>query len=216
MEDIQIRQEGCTFVIEGFPNAVKVFSITDERGKRLSDLALHKADLEYCLSCLNQINQNSNNLIRRTLWEIAIIYFMKCFGNSESRFSLSFDKIFKNDNGPKKAFDYFKDLRNKHFIHDENSYSQSLTGVILNKETEEKKIAKIVTTIIESQTLEQDNYSNLTLLIQKTKEWVVSQYEELCEILTNEYEKTEYKELIKIDGIQVRIPTIDEKTRTRK
>ena len=78
-------------------------------------------------------------------------------------------------------FDYFKNLRNKHFIHDENSYAQSLPGAVLNKGNKPFKIEKIICVNTVAETLEQENYSNLQLLIEKARDWVDKEFEALFE-----------------------------------
>jgi hypothetical protein len=47
MEYFLIKQTENGLHIEGFPDAVKVIRIDGPQSKRLADLALHKADLEF-------------------------------------------------------------------------------------------------------------------------------------------------------------------------
>lgn len=47
MEYFPIKQTENGLHIEGFPDAVKVIRIDGPQSKRLADLALHKADLEF-------------------------------------------------------------------------------------------------------------------------------------------------------------------------
>jgi len=141
MEHFEISQQESGLHIEGCPDAVKVIAVEGWRSKRLADLALHKDDLEFADSCLDAINVSPEEpfVIREALWRSAIVHFMKCFGDSGARFQLSSVKIL-NGELPEvsMAFEYFKDLRNKHFVHDENSYAQSLPGAILNRQRDKK------------------------------------------------------------------------------
>ena len=114
------------------------------------------------------------------------------------------------------VFEYFKDLRNKHFVHDENSYAQSIPGAVLNNGTKNYKIEKIVCLAAFSATLEQGNYSNLKLLIEKAKAWVVAEFDSLCERLTGALEKESYEDLLERDAITCRVPSVDEVSRARK
>lgn len=212
MEHFALSQQESGLHIEGFPDAVKVIAIEGARSKRLADLALHKRDLEFADSCLDAINRSPEEpfVIREALWRSAVVHFTKCFGDSAARFKLTSARILKGE--PPEAsivFDYFKHLRNKHFVHDENSYSQSLPGAILNSGTKSYKIEKIVCFSAMAGTLEQENYGNLKLLIQKSHSWVIAEFDQLCNTLTAELESEPYESLLKKESLTFRAPTND-------
>lgn len=218
MEFFELSQRESGLHIEGFPDAVKVIGIDGPRSKRLADLALHKDDLAFADSCLDAINLSPEkpSVIREALWRSAIVHFMKCFGDSGARFQLSATKILKGE--PPEAlmaFEYFKHLRNKHFVHDENSYAQSLPGAILNPKTKSCKIEKIVCFAAIAKTLGQENYGNLKLLIQKTHSWVIAEFDQLCDTLTAELELEPYESLLKKESLTFRAPTNDEIQKNR-
>ncbi|GAB2947926.1 hypothetical protein [Aquaspirillum soli] len=212
MEHYTISQTDTGFHIDGFPDGVKLIGINGPEAKRLADLSLHKEDLEFADGCLEAINQTPADppITREALWRSAIVHFLKCFGNS-ARFQLAPDKIYKGE--PPEvlmAFNYFKSLRNKHFVHDENSYAQSIPGAVLNDGTKGYKIEKIVCFVALGATLEQNNYSNLKLLIEKAKIWVVSEFDLLCNRLTNNLESENYDELISRDALAYGVPIIED------
>ncbi|WP_025915973.1 hypothetical protein [Herminiimonas sp. CN] len=213
MEHFELSQQESGLHIEGFPDAVKVIAIEGPRSKRLADLALHRDDLEFADSCLDTINLSPEEpfVIREALWRSAIVHFMKCFGDSKARFQLSSEKILKGvPPEASMAFEYFKHLRNKHFVHDENSYAQSLPGAILNNETKSYKIEKIVCFAAIARTLAQENFGNLKLLIQKSRSWVIAEFDQLCNTLTAELEREPYESLLKKESLTFRAPTNDE------
>ena len=107
-------------------------------------------------------------------------------------------------------YKYFDSLRNKHLVHDENSYAQCLPGAILNKKDMKHKIAKIVCLSITGETLAQDNYSNLHLLIARALEWVVTQFDQLCNMLSVELELEQFETLLARQGITYSVPGVDE------
>lgn len=218
MENYELSQRESVLHIEGFPDAVKVIAIEGPRSKRLADLALHKSDLEFADSCLDVINLSPEEpfVIREALWRAAIVHFIKCFGDSGARFQLSSTKIFKKE--PPEAlmaFEYFRHLRNKHFVHDENSYAQSLPGAILNAESKSYKIEKIVCFAAIAGTLGEENYNNLKLLIQKSRSWVIAEFDHLCDTLTVELERESYENLLKKESLTLRTPVNDEINRNR-
>ena len=218
MEHFTISKNGSSLHIEGFPDAVKVVAIAGKESKRLADLSLHKADLEFADACLDAINQapEQPDVIREALWHSAVVHFLKCFGNS-ARFQLVAEKLYKGE--PPEAlmaFNYFKSLRNKHLVHDENSYAQSIPGAVLNNGTKNYKVEKIVCFMAIGATLEQGNYGSLKLLIQKARVWVVSEFDALCNRLTADLEKETYEALMARESLTYRVPSVDEIQRARK
>jgi hypothetical protein len=218
MEQFAISKTEAGLHIEGFPDAVKAIAVDGQEAKRLADLSLHKADLEFADTCLDAINQapETPSVIREALWRSAVVHFLKCFGNG-ARFQLAPEKLYKGE--PPEAFmafSYFKGLRNKHLVHDENSYAQSIPGAVLNSGGKNFKIEKIVCFTAISSTLEQGNYGNLKLLIQKARAWVVSEFDSLCERLTNDLEKETYESLLARKSITYSVPNVDEIHHARK
>ena len=141
---------------------------------------------------------------------------MKCFGNSKARSQLSPDKVFKSQ--PDEAliaFKYFKNLRNKHFIHDENSHAQSLPGAILNDGRKSYKIEKIICFSAIAATLEQSSYGNLKLLVENAQSFVKVEFDELCNTITTELESETYEELIMKESVKYTVPTNDELDKNR-
>lgn len=213
MDHFNVSQHESSLHIEGFPDAVKVIALEGPRAKRLADLALHKNDLEFADSCLDAINlaPEEPSVFREALWRSAIVHFMKCFGDSGARFQLLATKVLKG--APPEAFmafEYFKQLRNKHFVHDENSYAQSLPGAILNSGMKTYKIEKIVAFAAFALTLGQDNYGNLKLLIHRSRSWIAAEFDDLCDSLTAELERESYETLLQKESLTLRAPTGDE------
>jgi len=219
MEHFPISQTDAGLHIEGFPDAVKVIQLKGPHAQRLSDLALHKSDLDVADACLDSLNAvpDESRVVRNALWESAIVHFSKCFGGSKARFQLSAEKIYKGE--PPEAmiaFNYFKSLRNKHVVHDENAYAQSIPGAVLNKGDKKYKIEKIITLNTVANTLEQSNFNNLKLLIVKTRTWIDSEFDNLCDTLTRELEEESYEALLAREPVICRVPTVDEIGKKRK
>ena len=147
MEPYQVSRTESGPQTDGFPDVIKVISLVGPRARRLADLALHKSDLQFADECFLVINSVPEQppAVREALWRSAIGHVFKCFGDSGVRFQIFADKVLKGE-VPEAilAFNYFKSLRNKHMVHDENSYSQSLPGAILNNGAKTYKVEKIV------------------------------------------------------------------------
>jgi len=94
---------------------------------------------------------------------VAIVKFVKCFVGGSARIQLDEKVVFQNKIGALRVFNYFKDLRNKHFVHHENSYTQSVPTATLNNGRKDFKIERIVAISAVGITLDQANYANLLL-----------------------------------------------------
>ncbi|MGD0828607.1 MAG: hypothetical protein ABSA09_11055 [Desulfobaccales bacterium] len=122
--------------IEGYPDAIAIKLIQDPMDRELQPMALHHVDLSFCHEALIRINtldKSKDQLNIQSLWISSITIFFKCFPSNKARKQLSAQKILKNQIGAVDVFSYFKNLRNKHIIHDENPYSQSFVAVALMK-----------------------------------------------------------------------------------
>lgn len=218
MEKYEVSQTDAGLQINGFPDGVKVIALEGGRAKRLADLALHKSDLQFANHCLEAINSTPENpnILREALWRSAIVHFFKCFGDSGCRFQISADTVLKGEGSTAMlVFKYFKSLRNKHLVHDENSYSQSLPGAILNNGSKDYKIEKIVCFATNAVTLMPENYSNLKLLIDKGLMWVEKEFDVLCDSLTTELESLGYDDLMARAPMRFQVPEEDDLHRRR-
>jgi len=218
MEHFPVTRTDKGLHVEGFPDAVKIVRLASPGAKRLADLYLHRSDLEFADQCLGAINgvPNDARIIRQALWRSAIIHFIKCFDATSARSELSLDNIYEGEPSAVEAFNYFRNLRNKHLIHDENAYSQSLPAAVLNGGDKTYKIEKIVCLSVLSETLEQENFSNLKLLIAKARDWVIAEFVSLCNTLTKELEREPYPDLFSREDLIVRVPTVDEISKRKR
>jgi hypothetical protein len=197
MERIPFTRTDDGFHIEGFPNAVKVLKLDVPRARLVADLLLHQADLDFALRCVNGINLVPEEPVelREGLWRSAIVHFIKCFGKNKSRFSLALKQVYKGDLEALAAFRYFKNLRDKHVVHDENAFSQCLPSAILNRQGFTPKVARIWCLKGKLEILTQGAYGNLHLLITRASEWVVKEFDHQCDALAAELEKMSYEDL---------------------
>lgn len=219
MHEISFEYRGNEFVITNMPEGVKAVELKQEgRVRQLADMALHVEDLGFAMECLKRINDFPNDhFLRDGLWRNAITHYIKCFGQSESRSSLQFEQVYKRE--PETAricFDFFKSLRNKHVVHDENSYTRCYAGLVLNDGQKPYKIERIICAPVHSETLAQANYGNLHLLIEKAIESVSAKFDSLCEQLTKELEKKSYADLASLPQINIQPAHADDVHKTRE
>jgi len=219
LEYFPIRKTTEGLHVEGFPDASKVVQIKGQEAKRLASMSLHKEDLDFAESCLDAINlmEGDRVNIRQALWRSAVVNYFKCFdGSSKARtYPLDKGKIFRSDPVGREVHEYFKNLRNKHFVHDENPFSQCLPGAVLTRGDKPYKVEKIVCLNVLSETLTQENFSNLKLLVGKSLEWVVAEFDRICDRITKELEKESYETLLEREGITFVVPSVSDATRNR-
>jgi hypothetical protein len=162
-----------------------------------------------CLQGINQVPVEPRTL-REGLWRSAIVHVMKCYGSNDSRFSLDINSVLKGDLAGKEVFKFFHDLRNMHLVHDSNGYVQSIPGAILNKQGMDHKIAKIICISFQGLTLDQGAFGDVHLLITRSMEWVVRQFDSICDVLTKELEAMSYADLLKRDSVTYTAPKLQE------
>lgn len=206
--------------INGIPDATQLVKLPRELSKDIADLRLHNTDLEIASRSLEGINKAIRADIPEivdSLWRSAIIHFIKCFSGQRSRNMLDPNIVFSTE--PEQAlhaFRYFKKLRNKHIAHDDNAYLQALTGLALNDGNKDYKIERVLCFTVLSDTMENDNYGNLLLLINRTREYVDKQFALLCDEITLELDKWSYSDLLALGDLDFKPPEVDELGKTRQ
>jgi hypothetical protein len=193
-------------LIPQLPDAVKFVSLKGKLARQIAHYALHKYDLEFVLETLREINSASSEVVTRALWHIAIITFIKCFVGGSARIRLDEKRIFKGT--AMQVFRYFDALRNKHVVHDENSYTQCIPCAALNDGGKSFKIEKIIAVASEGVTLEQANFANLELAAAQALHWVIAKFDELCVAQTAELEKETMEHLRSLPDVTFSLPDI--------
>lgn len=209
MENFPLRKEDQTIQVEGLPDARFIVELDDPISKQIAHLALHKHDLDFVLICLEEINKTNSDVVREALWQSAIIRFIKCFDSGTARIRLS-DAVIYPTFLAKENFSYFKKLRNKTIVHDENAYTQCIPGAAINDGTKAFKVEKILALSVEGGILDQNNYNNLHLLATDARKWVIEKFDKLCEMATGELEKQPHDALAARKRVTVSAPTLDQ------
>jgi hypothetical protein len=215
MQRYAIRMVEDKFHIDGFPDSVKAISISGllpNRSRELSSMPAHRLDLVFAKACLDFLKsgQDIPPVLRDALWRSAIVHYCKCFGKSGSRRVLPYTKILPvmadAEAQPREIHKHFIALRNRHVVHDDNAWLQILTGAIIAAPGKGYHIEMIVSTSFQGQTLEQENFGNLYLLIEHALSWVGSRFDELSEEITAELEKVPRETLLAQPDMKYRAP----------
>jgi len=203
--------------IEGYPDAVKAVVIDGPLVRQLSHLTLHATDLRAALECVTELQAHpqTSTVARESLWESAIVRLFKCFGTSQSRAQLSPTKIFP-EGLPRQVFRYFKSLRDKHLVHDENAYTQVIPAAVIGPETSAEHVQDIICSVVTGVTLTEANLSNLRLLIETALQWVEPKADEVRAKIKAELEDEDYPSLITRPQAQFTVPTLEQLHQPRR
>lgn len=210
---MNIEVDGNKFRIDGYPNAIAAKALRPSDSKELAALALHRSDLGKCVAWLDQIDKvlalktEEGKTIADGLMLAVIAKAFKCFGTSASRGKLRKEDITGTDNSKIAVFDYFKNLRNKHVIHDENSYSQSFPALIVNNVNEPTKVADVLILAFNSNYLDQSHLAALRQLVTATKEWIENRCEKLRTEMVAKYDKMSHQDLMALGDLVYKAPT---------
>ena len=107
-------------------------------------------------------------------------------------------------------------MRNKHFVHDENSTNLALPAAIIANESKTYKVEKVVCSVMQAATLEQDNFFNLVMLVDKAFAWMNSTFDLTCDEIAAGLEKLSREELLAMPASTVTVPGIDDISTRRK
>ena len=211
MEKYEVHVAENQFLIEGLPpDVATIVSLGDllpAQSLELRNLAAHLTDLTFAKSCLDLINTESDDA-NKALWRTAIIYYFKCFAKSNRRKPLNIEYL--PTGLPREIHGFYKSLRNKNLVHDENGWLQTWAGVAVAASGKGYNVEKIVYATTESVTLQQEDYGNMYLLVEHAISWVNSECERLCNEMTAELEKLERETLLNQPNITYQPPMANE------
>jgi len=203
--------------IEENSGIVKSVEITGINASKLFELALSFDDLEvawYAIAKAEEIGE-SDSIVKELLWKSAVLHYIKCFGG-DRRNPLILGEVYGTAvKSATECHEYFKLLRNKFLIHDENVYTMGGVTALINDGTKINKIERIDCNIILSQTSDSQHIDTLKMLISTSLKWVDTSIAKLKEDLRLEFELKSYAELAAYPGLTIRVPLSSEVTKKR-
>jgi len=215
---MELRQTAPNvFNIEGIPDKAKLVRVDSAEAAALAHWCLHRSDLKLADDYLETINRTGDEFTRRALWHAAIVEFLKCFGNSASRFPRLSAKDIYAARPPEAMlnFEFFNGLRDKHIAHDENAYSQCLVVAAINDGKKDYKVEQVISLTDRFGTLGEDHWRNLKSLIATAQRWVEEQYEACRARVAHELEQLPYDQLAALPVPSVTAPTATDASKSR-
>lgn len=216
------NEEGKTEVYpQGFPDAVKIIEIKGENAERASQLFLRRKDLLFAKRCLDEMKDSrKEDVILDALWKSAVITYQKCFKDSAVEHLVSFDEMYPSSSSDyqtaKELHEYFLELRRYHFAHDVNSMYQADVGAVLNPKGSSEKIGGIFFPILEVQSRDVGSVKNLSKLIEIAIRYLEIECDKVSKLLSEDLEKKDYDELMKMKSLKSRIPARKDIGKKRK
>ncbi|HEV8536322.1 MAG TPA: hypothetical protein VGR87_11490 [Candidatus Limnocylindria bacterium] len=185
--ELQLRIGPQGTLVDGFLGPGRAVRVRTEIGRRFADHELHLRDLNFALGCLDALASEADPVRRQALWESAIVHFVKCFSR-DIRFVLVAEEIWSDDPEGLKGFRFFRDLRNKHVIHDENSYADCATCVVLPDRRDLPRASVVFSFFAKFEVLDSEHMTRLRALIERTRSWADARKDTLVEELMEELE----------------------------
>lgn len=148
----------------------------------------------------------------------ALVRFYKCFGSSAARKTVRLDSnlLFGSQPDGLNTYKFYKNLRDKHVVHDENSFSQAPIGAALNKREAPYKIERVFNFAVNGELVTQEHFSNLKLLVEIALKWVRAEIERVSQEVTNELELDSYDSLLARDELTISPVDVGKVGTTRK
>jgi hypothetical protein len=218
MKQLNIEVINNKWHITDYPDAVGLKSIDDELAKQLKAYALHEYDLRVCqesLSLMQRLSIETDQALFEALFLSALTRYCKCFGQNKSRAQIPAEKVYKDYEGALTVFQYFKDLRDKNVVHDENFLSQSFVGIIVNPIASKNKIADIISMCVNASIVDPPHFEQLLQLVEVAINWVANKREELHTMLAQKYESYSHEELMSLPDITYTAPGSEKASLTR-
>lgn len=209
-------RNGC-FRIEGniLPGskAVKIPTNTVKQRKlqqQFVSLFLNKADIEAGIDYLNCISLNNHIRANEALFVAALSVYYKCFQNSGARIALN-EAAFKHFSPQfSDEYDRFKNWRNKHYIHDENSMIQTCAFLLVAPVDSQEKFGGPPSVVWNKVSVDYLREGRILYnMMQETWRFIIKRIDEIGDFILGECVKFSREELLTLDEVQIEIATPD-------
>lgn len=101
----------------------------------LAALASLSADLQAVLGALEELlsgRHEDSEVVRRALWNQALMMYARCFNGGLRSVRLTLDDVEALGEGAREAHEYFFSMRNKHIAHSVNAFEDMRVAVVID------------------------------------------------------------------------------------
>ena len=215
MIDYQVTMTDEGFVIQGnFPSNLTPIALPANyiHKKRFLSYFLHKNDVERAVSYLECISNDKHHFVNEGLFVAALTIFIKCFGTGvRERVS---DDIYDTPD-TKDSYNQFKDVRDKHFVHDVNGMTQTTDFMLVNLDEANPHIhnASVIYNIATFNYRYEAN--KLIHLMQILHNYLCREIDKMSDDIINEFKSKSKDELISYGSPNIRLANIDDVSKRR-
>lgn len=208
MEFKGIRSGSSTQLIDATDRLI-LKSVDDEIATELKAIALHAVDLKFCQYCLRElpnVDCNKDSDLVETYWVACITKYYKCFGHSKSRTRLQAELVH-----PDVAdFRFFKALRDKHIVHDENSFSDAFVVLGYDAIDINSNAIELDAFSIHLFLINETEIDRLKNLVESTVAYVEARRSEIINELISKYKTFDKEELESLPDVVVSSPPMED------
>lgn len=129
-------------------NALQSAQLAGHKAKKLADLSLHQYDMSFCERLLKEHGSRflgEYDDLSRSLWIAVLTKFVCCFRDSGkgARSLLKEKNVYAPNSKALQDFEWILALRNKHIVHDENSYYGAAAFAWLEQDGDVRQVASM-------------------------------------------------------------------------
>ena len=205
--------ENHCFIVKGnfIPGSIPInIPNTDRKRNTFISLFLNKKDIESGIDYLHCISLDKHFKVNQGLILAALSNLLKCFQNAESRYMLSEEKFKKFAPQLANEYERFKLWRNKHFLHDVNSMTETSAFLLLAPENSGQKWGGEPSVIWNDYPI---NYltesKKLEEVMQGAWQFIVQEIDNVGKMIIDEYNKKTREELLTYGVANIKLASIE-------
>jgi len=189
---------------------------SDKRKKQYISLFLHKADVEEGIDFLRCISADNLIQINQALFIAALSSMMKCFQTSSACSMISEDKFIKAFPLETTEFYRYKEWRNKHFVHDENSMREAIAFLFVSPEGKKETLGGLPSVIWNRAPIDfLLEGRQLEILMQALWKFICDEIDKLGQSLLDDYKIKSREELLAFGVAQIKLSTVENPDKPR-
>lgn len=203
-----------TFIVEGdfIPGSIPVNIPNDDENRfAFISLFLHKRDIDFCKNYLNCISMDKNLYINQALFIASLSGLMKCFQYSAACQKLDAKDFKAKNQNIASEFDKFKDWRNKHYLHDENSMTETTALLFVAPESHNQALGGLPSVIWNSVQIDYvEDVQKLREVLKAVEQYIAGKIDEIGQKLIDKYKDKTREELLAFGSANIRLCSIAE------
>lgn len=207
------------FKIEGdfMPGSIPIRIPDDEKLKtKFVSRFLQKNNIEHGIDALKYISTKNKTLVNQALFVFALGNLMKCFQQSAACVMLSEKKFEKGFPDIYPEYIRFKDWRNKHYLHDENSMTEAFAFLLVAPDDTGPKFGGPPSVVWDNVPVDYAKEAEcLEKVMQAAWKYCISEIDETGDKLLKQYEPVSRAELLSYGPPKAKEASFDNPNKNR-